>query len=101
MGRTSEPDTLDPAAVSELAAQFRGRVVIPGDPSYAEDRAIWNGAIDRRPAVIARCAGVADIIAAVKLARRTGCLAAVRSGGPTFPPHPPCARRVCIPPSPM
>ena len=51
---------LDGAALRELEASFRGRAVPPEDPSYDEHRKIWNGSIDRRPALIARCTGVAD-----------------------------------------
>ena len=70
---------------AELAAAFRGEVIRPGSPSYNDHRKVWNGSIDRRPGLIARCAGVADIIAAVKLARRAGLRVAVRSGGHSFP----------------
>ena len=51
---------LDESALSALRAGFRGELVRPGDPTYHERRNIWNGSIDRHPALIARCAGVAD-----------------------------------------
>ncbi len=76
---------IDEAALAELAAAFRGQNVGPDDPAYHEHRKIWNGSIDRRPALIARCAGVADVIAAVKFGRRTGLPVAVRGGGHSFP----------------
>ncbi|MGH2771362.1 MAG: FAD-binding oxidoreductase, partial [Actinomycetota bacterium] len=76
---------LDKAAFGELERSFRGRLVRPGDPTYDEDRKIWNGSIDRSPTLIARCAGVADIIAAVRFAKRTGLVVAVRGGGHSFP----------------
>jgi len=66
-------------------AAFRGQVVRPGDSDYDLQRKIWNGSIDKRPAVIARCAGVADVIAAVKLGRASALPVAVRSGGHSFP----------------
>ena len=66
-------------------AAFRGHVVRPGDPDYDLHRKIWNGSFDRRPAVIVRCAGVSDVIAAVKLGRASGLPVAVRSGGHSFP----------------
>lgn len=69
------------------AAAFRGEVLGPADPGYDEHRRIWNGSFDRRPAAIVRCAGVADVIAAVKAARATGLPPAVRSGGHSFPGH--------------
>src|SRR5919199_1190585 len=77
--------TLDETALAELQAGFRGEVVGRDDPSYDEHRKVWNGSIDRRPALIARCAGVADVIAAVKFARTHGLPVAVRSGGHSFP----------------
>jgi FAD/FMN-containing dehydrogenase len=76
---------VDEAALRELEASFRGPIVRPGDPTYDQDRKIWNGSIDRYPALIARCAGVADVIAAVKFGRRTGLPVAVRGGGHSFP----------------
>ena len=76
---------LDEAALRELEASFRGRLVRPGDPSYDAERRVWNGSIDRSPALIARCAGVGDVIAAVGLARDVGAEVAVRSGGHSFP----------------
>src|SRR6187397_1419493 len=60
-------------------AAFRGQVVRPADPDYDLHRSIWNGSIDKRPAMIVRCAGVADVIAAVKLGRASGLPVAVRS----------------------
>jgi FAD/FMN-containing dehydrogenase len=77
--------TIDPAALTDLARSFRGRLVRPGDPDYDRERSVWNGSIDRRPALIARCAGVDDVIAAVRIGRRTGLPVAVRSGGHSFP----------------
>lgn len=76
---------LDQSALKELAASFRGELVRPGDPSYDEHRKIWNGAIDRHPALIARCAGVDDVTAAIAFARRHPLPVAVRSGGHSFP----------------
>jgi FAD/FMN-containing dehydrogenase len=55
--------------------------VLPAGPAYDAARAIWNGAIDRRPACIARCTGVADVVAAVRFARARELAVAVRSGG--------------------
>lgn len=76
---------IEPKAAEELAGAFRGELVRRGDPSYEERRKIWNGSIDRHPGLLARCAGVADVMAAVKFARRTGLRVAVRSGGHSFP----------------
>ena len=65
IAETRRVTELDEAALRELEASFGGRLVAPQDPSYDEDRKVWNGSIDRRPALIARCSGVADVIAAV------------------------------------
>src|ERR671937_2415224 len=85
MTAVAESLTLDEKALAELQAGFRGQIVGRDDPPYEEHRKIWNGSIDRRPALIARCAGVADVIAAVKFAREHGLPVAVRSGGDTLP----------------
>jgi FAD/FMN-containing dehydrogenase len=92
---------LDETAVRELAAAFRGPIVRPGDPTYEEHRRIWNGSIDRRPALIARCTGVADVAAAVTFARRTGLPVALRGGGHSFPGLSTCDGGIVIDLSPM
>ena len=76
------------ATVAEIEideAAFRGQVVHPGEPEYDVHRKIWNGSFDKHPAVIVRCAGVSDVIAAVKFGRESGLPVAVRSGGHSFP----------------
>jgi FAD binding domain/Berberine and berberine like len=75
---------LDAAALAELESGFRGELVRGGDPAYEEHRKVWNGSIDRFPSLVARCAGVADVIAAVRFARRTAVDVAVRGGGHSF-----------------
>ncbi|HZC28158.1 MAG TPA: FAD-dependent oxidoreductase, partial [Gaiellaceae bacterium] len=75
----------DEAALAELETSLRGSLVRPADAVYDDVRRVWNGSIDRRPALIARCTGVADVTAAVKFARRTGIDVAIRSGGHSFP----------------
>ena len=69
------------ATLAEFAAGMRGSVVRQGDADYDVARRVWNGAHDRHPAVIARCAGVADVIRTVDLARSEGLPLAVRGGG--------------------
>ncbi|HVL93345.1 MAG TPA: FAD-binding oxidoreductase [Acidimicrobiales bacterium] len=71
--------------MDELRASFSGPLIGPGDPAYDEHRKVWNGSIDRRPGLIARCRGVADVRAAVRFARDRELLVAVRGGGHSFP----------------
>ena len=85
MSTVTERIAIDDAAVNDLRASFRGEVVGPADAGYEEYRKIWNGSIDRRPGLIARCAGVADVRAAVRLGREHGLTVAVRAGGHSFP----------------
>ena len=63
---------------------------MPGDDEFDEARKVWNGMIDRRPGLIARCSGTADVIAAVNFARTHGLLVAVRGGGHSWPGHSVC-----------
>jgi FAD/FMN-containing dehydrogenase len=69
------------ALVEELRAAIRGDVIAREDAAYDEARAVWNGLIDRRPAAIARCAGVDDVIEAVRLARERRPVVSIRGGG--------------------
>jgi FAD/FMN-containing dehydrogenase len=82
-------------------AAFSGRLVIPGDGDYDRQRAIWNGGIDRRPAVIARCSSVTDVVSAVKFARESELVVAVRSGGHSYPGHCVCDGGMVIDLAPM
>src|SRR5829696_3332009 len=77
--------TLDETAVQGLAAAMRGNLVQRGDPGYDAARTIYNAMIDKRPALIAQCATVADVIAAVNFARDTGVIVAIRGGGHNGP----------------
>jgi FAD/FMN-containing dehydrogenase len=77
--------SLDSVGLELDQAALRGYAVRRGDPSYDVDRRIWNGSFDRHPAMIIRCAGVSDVIAAVKFGRTSGLPVAVRSGGHSFP----------------
>ena len=69
---------LSDAAVQTLRTNFRGPILQPGDGEYDLTRKVWNGMIDRRPALIARCLGAADVIAAINFAREQKMLLAVR-----------------------
>jgi hypothetical protein len=85
VGQVAGSGVIDAPAVDELRASFSGPLIGPGDPAYDEHRKVWNGSIDRRPGLIARCRGVADVRAAVRFARDRELLVAVRSGGHSFP----------------
>jgi FAD/FMN-containing dehydrogenase len=69
------------SAIEGLAARCRGELIGPADPSYETARQVWNGMIDRRPALVARCAGVTDVVDVVRFARENDLLLAVRGGG--------------------
>ena len=68
-------------AVSGLRDALRGEVIVPGDDGYDRARRVWNGSIDRYPALVARCRGGADVLAAVRFAGDHGLPLAVRGGG--------------------
>ena len=67
-------------SLDSLRAGFRGPLVTPGDADYDAVRVVWNAMVDKRPAVVARCTGAADVVAAVNFARERGLAAAVRGG---------------------
>jgi FAD/FMN-containing dehydrogenase len=71
----------DRVGLSSFLAAIRCTALQPGDAGYDEARGVWNGMIDRRPAVIVRCAGTADVVACVNFAREQGLPLAVRGGG--------------------
>ncbi len=73
------------SAVEALRAQFRGRLVGREDPQYDETRKVYNGMIDKRPALIARCVDVADVISAVNYGRENQLTVAIRGGGHNGP----------------
>ena len=72
---------LSERAVEGFGAGLRGSLIRPGDAAYDEARTIWNAMIDRRPGLIVRCLGTADVIRAVNFAQENDLLVAVRSGG--------------------
>jgi len=67
--------------IEELKGGFKGQVLLPGDGEYENARKIWNGMIDKRPAIIARCTSTADVVRAVNFARDNSLLLAIRGGG--------------------
>ena len=78
---TVPPVALDEAIVESFRASLRGRLLRPGDTDYDTARKVFNAMIDRHPALIAQCAGVADVIAAVNFAREHKHLVAARGRG--------------------
>jgi FAD binding domain/Berberine and berberine like len=83
-------------ALSELEASFAGDLVRPDDATYDRHRAVWNGSIDRHPALIARCTRASDVSAAVTFARRIGLPLAIKGGGHSFPGHSVCDDGIVI-----
>jgi FAD/FMN-containing dehydrogenase len=76
-----EASVIPQSALPEFRTSLRGQLFFPGEPAYEEARKIHNAMIDRRPAMIVRCAGVADVMAAVRFARSHGILTSVRGTG--------------------
>ena len=72
-------------ALTTLAQSLRGALIKPGDPEYEEARKLYNAMIDKRPLAIARCADVADVIAAVNFGRDNKLPIAIRGGGHNGP----------------
>ena len=72
---------LNPEAIAGFRSELRGQLIEPTDSTYEEARQVYNGAISRRPRVIARCADVADVMAALRFGRQHGLPVAIRGGG--------------------
>ena len=85
-----QPGTLAGEAADGLAGMLRGELIHPESRDYDEARRVWNGNIDRRPALIARCAGVSDVITALRFAREHDVRVAVRSGAHNAAGHGTC-----------
>jgi FAD/FMN-containing dehydrogenase len=90
MTTTGEETILKEATVQQFKTSLRGALLRPGDDSYDATRKVFNAMIDKRPALIARCTGVADVVNAVHFARAHHMLVAVRGGG-----HHPAGHSVC------
>src|SRR5215470_5976328 len=93
--------TIEGAAVRDLRSSLGGTLLTPGDEGYEAARRVWNGMIDKHPALIARCADTADVVRAVTFARERELLLAVRGGGHSFPGYSTCDGGLVIDLSPM
>lgn len=67
--------------IAEFKTKLRGELLTPDNPGYNDSRSIWNAMIDRKPTLIARCLGVADVVASVNFARKNGLLLSIKGGG--------------------
>ncbi len=92
---------LGEATLAEFQASLRGALLRPGNDGYETHRRVWNGMIDRHPALIVRCAGVADVISAVQFARSHHLVVAVRGGGHNVAGNAVCDGGMVIDLSPM
>ena len=73
--------SVDTSSIEKLRSDFRGRMIDETDASFEKKRRVWNGLIDKRPALIAQCSGTADVVSAVNFARENNILLSVRGGG--------------------
>ena len=81
---------LDHAAVTAFQARLRGALLSPDDPPYEQARKVWNGMINKYPALIARCTGVADVVEAVQFANAHDLPVAIRCGSHNAAGHATC-----------
>jgi FAD/FMN-containing dehydrogenase len=98
---TGADSALGEAVVERFGSGLRGELLRPGDTAYEEARKVWNGLIDKRPAFIASCAGVGDVVDSVNFARENDLLVAVRGGGHNVAGNAVCDGGLVIDLSPM
>jgi FAD/FMN-containing dehydrogenase len=79
--RMNEEITLQPDTIRKFKESLRGELILSDDAGYDDARSIWNAMIDRRPALIVRCLGVADVVTCVNLAREHGLILSIKGGG--------------------
>ena len=99
--RTGDQVILEESVAQKLKRNLRGDLLRPGDETYDETRRVWNGMIDHRPALIARCAGTADVVETVTFARENDLLVSVRGGGHNIAGKAVCTGGLMIDLSPM
>src|ERR1700687_6135002 len=99
---TAQPTTtqtfakLSSESIRKFAESIAGEIILPDDARYPKARRVWNHAVNKRPAMIARCAGVEDVQRAIEFARYNELLVAVRSGGHSFAGHSVCDGGIVI-----
>jgi hypothetical protein len=89
--RTNGEMTLEEETIRKFKESLRGELILSEDAGYDDARSIWNAMIDRRPALIARCLGVADVVTCVNFARDHASYCPLRAAATTFQDLP-CAR---------
>ena len=82
--------------VEDLRSRIAGEVITPDDPDYEEARLVWNGMIDRRPALVVRPSSSDDVVAALAIAREHDLLVSVRCGGHSTPGYSSCDDGIVI-----
>ena len=92
---------VDGATIEQLRSAIGGQVVTPDDPAYEEARNVWNGRIDRRPALVASCTSTEDVVAAVEFGRANDLVVAVRGGAHSTPGYSTCDDGIVIDLQPM
>ena len=98
---TGTPTMIEAKEVAAFQASLRGKLLRHSDAGYDDARKVWNGMIDKRPALIARCVGVADVMDAVNFARTNDLLVSVRGGGHNITGNAVCDGGLMIDLSPM
>ena len=98
---TGSETTIQEAAVEKFRGSLRGKLILPDNDGYDDARQIWNAMIDKRPALIVQCTGVADVIASVDFARTNNLLVAVKGGGHNVAGNAVCDDGIMIDLSPM
>jgi FAD/FMN-containing dehydrogenase len=99
--RDGNDRALEDSVVSKFATGLQGTVLRPSDAGYDAARTVWNGMVDKRPALIARCAGPADVMHCVRFAREHDLLVSVRGGGHNYAGKSVCDAGLMIDLSPM
>ena len=92
---------LEDTTLEKFRSSLRGALILPGDDGYDTARKVWNGMIDKRPALIARCAGAADVVQCVRFGREHNLRVSVRGGGHNYAGKSVCDDGLMIDLSPM